>query len=145
MKVEGLLGAEPDVACPNGFTFCVPKENGEEVVAEVGVVLKEKEPVVDGLCVSSEAFVGWPKENAVDVEDTVLVFPNVPNILGSSALFLDAKGFDGDEPPNENGGVGGNGEVVFCDCPPNNDVPVEAEALNENPKLTAGLLAPLDC
>jgi len=30
VKVEGLLGAELEVACPNGFVFCgVPKENGE--------------------------------------------------------------------------------------------------------------------
>jgi len=58
LKVEGLLGAEPDVACPNEFAFGgVPKEN-EGVVPEVEVVLKEKEPVVDGLCVSSEAFAG---------------------------------------------------------------------------------------
>lgn len=59
MKVDGLLGAEPDVACPNEFVFWgVPKENDEAAVAEVGVLLKEKEPVVDGLCVSSGAFVG---------------------------------------------------------------------------------------
>ena len=179
LKVDGLLGAEPDVACPNGFTFCcdVPKENGEEAVAEVGVVLKEKEPVVDGLCcVSSEAFVDWPKENPADVEDTAPVFPNVsnglsssglslgakgfddaegaalvcpnpPNALGSSDLSLGAKGFDGDEPPNKNGEVVDNGEVVFCDPPPNNDVPVEGEALNENPlpKVRVGLLVPLFC
>jgi hypothetical protein len=101
--------------------------------------LKEKEPVVVGLCVSSRAFVGWPNENPVDIEGTVLVFPNVPNALGSSALSLGAKRFDGDEPPKE------NGEVVLCDPPPN-DVPVE-EVLNENPlpEVTAGLLTPLDC
>jgi len=59
LKVEGLLGAEPDVACPNRLAFCgVPKENEEAAVAEVGVLLKEKEPVVDGLCVSSGAFAG---------------------------------------------------------------------------------------
>ena len=57
-KVEGLFGAELEVVCPNRVAFCgVPNENGEEAVAEVGVVLKEKEPVVGGLCVSSEAFV----------------------------------------------------------------------------------------
>ena len=177
VKVEGLLGAEPEVACPNGFAFCgVPKENGEVAVAEVGVVLKEKEPVVGGLCVSSEVFDIWPKENPVDVEGTAFVFPNVPNslgssalsvgakefdgaegtalacpnppkALGSSALSLGAKGFDGDEPLNENGKVGGNGEVGFCDPLPNNDVPIEVEALNENPlpKASAGLLASLDC
>jgi len=173
LKVDGLLGAEPDVVCPNGFAFCgVPKENGEEVVAEVGVVLKEKEPVVDGLCVSSVAFVGWPKENPVDAEATALVFsnvpnglgssvlslgakgfegaalvcPNPPNVLGSSTLSLGANGFDGDELPNENGEVVGNGEVVFCDPPPNNGVPLEAEVLNENPlpKVSASLLVPLD-
>jgi hypothetical protein len=77
----------------------------------------------------------------------VLVFPNVPNALGSSAFSLGAKGFDGNEPPNENGEVGGNGEVAFCDPPSNNDAPVETEVSNENPlpKVAAGLLAPLDC
>ena len=174
MKVEGLLGAELEVACPNGFALCgVPKENGEEAVAEVGVVLKEKEPVVGGLCVSSEAFVIWPKENPVDVEGTMFVFPNVPNglgssilsvgakafdgvmlagpnppkALGSSALSLGAKGFDGDEPLNKNGKAGGNGEVRFCGPPLNSDVPIGVEALNENPlpKASAGLLASLDC
>lgn len=145
LKVEGLFGAEPGVACPNEFAFCgVPKENGEEPVVEVGVILKEKEPVVDGLCTSSGAFVGWPKENPVDAEGTVLDFPKVPNTLGSSPLSLGAKAFDGDEPPNENRKVG---DVVFCDPPPNNDGPVEAEALNENPlpRVTTGLLTPLDC
>lgn len=172
MKVEGLLGAEPEVACPNGFAFCgVPKENGEEAVAEVGVVLKEKEPVVGGLCVSSETFAIWPKENPVEVEGaafpnglslsvlsvcakgfdgaegTALACPNPPKALGSSALSLGPKGFDGDEPLNENGEVGGSGEVRVCGPPPNNDVPIEVEALNENPlpKASAGLLASLDC
>lgn len=43
--------------------------------------------------------------------------------------------------------MGGNGEVGFCDLPPNNDVPIEVEALNENPlpKTSADLLASLDC
>jgi len=162
VKVEGLLGAELEVACPNGFAFCgVPKENGE-AVAEVGVVLKEKEPVVGGLCVSSEAFVIWPKENPIDVEGTKFVFPNVPNGLGSSvlsvgakefdstegtalacpntpkaldssALSLGAKGFDGDEVLNKNGEVEGNGEVRFCGPPPNNEDPIGVEPLNENP------------
>jgi len=177
VKVEGLLGAELEVACPNGFVFCgVPKENGEEAVAEVGVVLKGKEPVVGGLCVSSEAFVIWPKENPVDVEGTAFVFPKVsndlgssvlsigakefdgaegtalvcpnpPKALGSSVLSLGAKGFDGDELLKENGDVGGNGEVRFCGPPPNNDVPIGVEALNENPlpKASAGLFASLDC
>ena len=175
-KVEGLLGAEPEVPCPNGFAFCgVPKENGDEAVAEVGVVLNEKEPAVGGLCVSSEAFVIWPKVNPVEVEGTALVFPKVPNglgsivfsvgakefdgaegtalacpnplkALGSSTLSLGAKGFDGDEPLNENGEAGGNGEVRFCGPPPNNDDPIGV-ALNENPfpKASAGLLASLDC
>lgn len=136
---------------------------------------KEKEPVVSGLCVSSETFVIWPKENPVDVEGTAFVFPNVPKglgssilsegakefngaegtalacpnppkALGSSTLSLDAKGFDGDEPLNENGEVDGNGDRL-CDSPPNNDVPIGVEALNENPlpKASAGLLASLDC
>ena len=181
VKVEGLLGAEPEVTCPNGFAFCgfafcgVPKENGEEAVAEVGVVLKEKEPAVGGLCVSSEAFVIWPKVNPVEVEGTAFVFPKVPNglgssvlsvgvkefdgakgtalacpnppkALGSSALSLGAKGFDGDEPPNEKGEAGGKGEVKFC-VPPNSDDPIGVEAWNENPlpKASAGLLASLDC
>jgi hypothetical protein len=174
VKVEGLLGAEPEVACPNEFAFCgVPKENGEEAVAEVGVVLKEKELVVGGLCVSSEAFVIWPKVNPEDVEGTAFVFPKVPNnlgssvgtkesdgaegsalacpnppkALGSSALSLGAKGFDGDEPLNEYGEVGGNGEVRFCGPPPNKDDPIGVEALNGNPlpKSSACLLASLDC
>jgi len=146
LKAEGLFGVEPVRPCSNGFAFCgVPKENEEEAVAEFGVVLKEKEPVVVGLCVSSRAFVGWPKENPVDMEGTMLVFPNVPNALGSSVLSLGAKRFDGDEPPKENGEVRGNDEVVFRGPPPN-DVPVE-EVLNENPLpiITEGLLAPLDC
>lgn len=170
MKVEGLLGAEPDVACPNGLTFCgVPKENRDEVVAGVEVVLKENEPVVDGLGISSEAFVDWPKENPADVEGVALVFPNVPNGLGSSTLSVDAKGFDDAEDvalvcpnppnalgssvlslgakgfddgelPNENVEVIGKGEIP----PPNNDVPEEAEVLNKN-SLPKGLLVPLDC
>ena len=173
MKVEGLLGAEPGVAGPNAFAFCdVPKENGEEAAADVGALLKEKELVVDGLCVSSEAFVGWLKENPTEAEGAAVVFPNVPNGLGSSVLSLAEKGFDdvdaapnppnalcsstlslgakrfdGDELPNENSEVVANGEVVFCDPPPNDNVPVEVEPLNENPlpKVSEGLLAPLDC
>lgn len=78
-------------------------------------------------------------------EGTALVCPNPPNALGSSALSLDVKGLDDDEPPNENSEAVDNGEVVPCNPPPN--VPGEVDELNEKPlpKLSAGLLAPLDC